>query len=143
MTSCASCGRTLSRSPQACRRCSARSSSRSASTSPDKPLFLLRRWYPQLFPWSEQAAFEFFLEKAFLLAGALGLAGGVLLGYSAAGIGGALVVGALLAAFSAVLGAIVGLLGPALIVMLLNAAIVLAPVALAAGVLSALWGVRL
>ena len=70
---------------------------------------------------------NFSVVAAAIFGGLSGMVVGLSMGYESGGVGGA-VLGLLLGLPSAVLGRLIGLFGPMLIVMLINAAIVLTPV---------------
>jgi hypothetical protein len=112
------------------------------STPDSGALFLIRKWFPHLFPWSEDDATSFILNVSIYLFGGAGLLCGLYFGYVESGVGAAIVSGLILGGAGAVAGFFLGFFGPIIVTMLLNAVIVLIPVGLGIWLLSFIWDLK-
>lgn len=108
-----------------------------------EPLFLIRRWFPELFPWSEDQATDHIINISAVAFGLCGLSFGFYQGYEGTGIGAGIVWGLVLGVIGAIIGALASLIGATMIAAILNLAIIITPILFVLWLLSLIWDSKL
>lgn len=87
---CISCGHKVAESAQRCPRCGEVHPYGTGAGGSSEPLFIIRKWFPNLFPWSEGGATEVLMGLSFYGFILFGILGGCFFGYQQAGVGAAI-----------------------------------------------------
>ena len=118
-------------------------SSYTGGSSSNAPLFLIRRWFPNLFPWSESDAATLITNALWAVVSLSGVLTGLYVGYTTGGLGKAIFLALLFGGVGAFAGIFVGLFLPLIVVMLMNAIIIGVPIGLVLWGLSLIWIAKL